>query len=34
MKKFKDVDEYIAKAAKGAQPILLKLREFIKETLP
>jgi uncharacterized protein YdhG (YjbR/CyaY superfamily) len=34
MKKFKDVDEYIAKAAKGSQPILLKLREFIKETLP
>ena len=34
MKKIKDVDEYIAKAAKGAQPILLKLREFIKETLP
>ena len=34
MKKFEDVDEYIAKAAKEAQPMLLKLREFIKETLP
>lgn len=34
MKKFEDVDEYISKAAKGAQPILLKLRQLIKETLP
>jgi uncharacterized protein YdhG (YjbR/CyaY superfamily) len=34
MKKFKNVDAYIAQAAKEAQPILLKLREFIKETLP
>jgi len=34
MKKFKDVDEYIAKATKEAQPMLLKLRELIKETLP
>ena len=34
MRKFKDVDEYIAKAAKGAQPILQKLRQLIKATLP
>jgi len=34
MKKFKNVDEYITKAAKEAQPLLLKLRELIKETLP
>ncbi len=34
MKKFENVDAYIAKAAKEAQPILLKLREFIKKTLP
>ena len=34
MKKFKDVDEYITKATKEAQPLLHDLREFIKETLP
>jgi uncharacterized protein YdhG (YjbR/CyaY superfamily) len=34
MKKFQDVDEYIAKAAKEAQPMLHHLRKFIKETLP
>jgi len=34
MKKFEDVDEYIAKAAKEAQPLLHDLRELIKETLP
>lgn len=34
MKKFEDVDAYIANATKGAQPILLKLRQLIKETLP
>ena len=34
MKKFEDVDEYIAKAAKEAKPLLHDLREFIKETLP
>jgi uncharacterized protein len=34
MRKFKDVDEYIAKATKEAQPLLRDLREFIKETLP
>jgi len=34
MKKFKNVDEYIGKAAKEAQPLLRDLREFIKETLP
>jgi len=34
MKKFESVDEYIAKAAKEAQPLLRDLREFIKETLP
>ena len=34
MKKFEDVDEYIGKAAKEAQPLLHDLREFIKETLP
>ena len=34
MKKFENVDAYIAKAAKEAQPILQKLRQLIKETLP
>ena len=34
MKKFENVDDYIAKAAKEAQPTLIKLRKFIKETLP
>jgi len=34
MKKFKDVDEYIAKATKEAQRLLHDLRKFIKETLP
>ena len=34
MKKFKDVDAYIAKASKEAQPTLIKLRRFIQETLP
>ena len=34
MKKFENVDDYIAKASKEAQPILLKLRELIKKTLP
>ena len=34
MKKFEDVDDYIGKAAKEAQPLLHDLREFIKETLP
>jgi uncharacterized protein YdhG (YjbR/CyaY superfamily) len=34
MKKFKNVDAYIAQAAKEAQPTLIKLRKFIKETLP
>ncbi len=34
MKKFDDVDAYIAKASKEAQPTLIKLRRFIKETLP
>ncbi len=34
MKKFENVAAYIAKASQEAQPILLKLRELIKETLP
>ena len=34
MKKFVNVAAYIAKASQEAQPILLKLRELIKETLP
>lgn len=33
MKKFENVDAYIANAAKEAQPTLIKLRHFIKETL-
>ena len=34
MKKFADVDAYIDRATKEAQPILQKLRQLIKETLP
>ena len=34
MKKFGGVDAYIANAVKEAQPILQKLRQLIKETLP
>lgn len=34
MKKFKDVDAYIEQATKEAQPLLQKLRQLIKETLP
>jgi uncharacterized protein YdhG (YjbR/CyaY superfamily) len=34
MKKFADVDAYIDQATKEAQPILQKLRQLIKETLP
>ena len=34
MKKFENADAYIAKVAKEAQPILQKLRQLIKETLP
>lgn len=34
MKKFEDVDAYIAKASKEAQPTLIKLRRLIKDVLP
>jgi uncharacterized protein YdhG (YjbR/CyaY superfamily) len=34
VKKFADVDAYIEQATKEAQPILQKLRQLIKATLP
>jgi uncharacterized protein YdhG (YjbR/CyaY superfamily) len=34
MKKFKDVDSYIANSDEGARPILEELRRVIKSTIP
>lgn len=34
MKKYDDVDSYIADAEPGAQPLLEELREIVKSTIP